>query len=106
MRRTAILILSFCLAPACVWGATAVLTAFASGEITPRLWGRTDVLTFYSGTRTVENMFVKPHGPAEKRPGTAYIATAAGKGRVLSFQGSSGETNILEFTDKVIRFYK
>ncbi len=86
--------------------ATAIMNSFSSGEITPRLYGRTDVVKFYSGAREVENMFIKPHGPVEKRPGTYYIATAAGEGRIISFQRAAESGNILEFTDQSIRFFK
>lgn len=91
---------SVCLAP------TAIMNSFSGGEFSPRVFGRTDVRDFYSGAREVENMFVKPHGPVEKRPGTYYIATAAGEGRIINFQRSAGTGHILEFTDQSIRFFK
>jgi hypothetical protein len=37
---------------------------------------RTDFAKYNSSCRTVENMFVKVHGSAERRPGTYYVATA------------------------------
>ncbi|KKL55465.1 hypothetical protein LCGC14_2255130, partial [marine sediment metagenome] len=52
----------------------------------------------------LENMFVKPHGPVEKRPGTAYIADAAAEGRLIGFEGTGDY--VLEFTDESIRFFK
>lgn len=103
MKRTAILIL---LLPATLWAATAVMTSFRRGEISPRLYGRTDTLEFYSGSRVCENFFVKPHGPVEKRPGTYYIADAAGTGRLIGFEVSTGDALVLELTAESIRFFK
>ena len=47
---------------------------FSAGEVTPRIFGRTNTQKFYSGVRLLENMFVWPHGPVEKRPGTYYVS--------------------------------
>lgn len=101
MKRLIIILMT----PCAVFAASAIMNSFESGEITPRLYGRTDVWTHYSACRILENMFVKPLGPVEKRPGTYYIATG-GQGRLFSFQHSTGETRILEFTNESIRFYK
>ncbi len=53
-----------------------VYSSFSSGELGRDIYGRTDALKFYSGARIVENMFVWPHGPVEKRRGTYYVADA------------------------------
>jgi len=88
--------------------ATAIMNSFSTGEITPRLYGRTDVRKYYSGCRTLENMQVRLQGPVSKRPGTYYIATANGSEtvRVVGFEHSTGQGRILEFSEGTIRFFK
>lgn len=94
-----------CLLPVAAYAATAIMSSFNAGEITPRLYGRTDIRKYYSGCRELENMFVHPLGPVEKRPGTYYIATAAGEGRLIDFQHSIEQTYVLEFSENSIRFF-
>lgn len=104
MKRL-LLILIIILLPAAVFATTAIMSSFNAGEITPRLYGRTDIRKYYSGCRELENFFVHSLGPVEKRPGTYYIATAAGEGRLIDFQHSIEQTYVLEFTEKSLRFF-
>jgi hypothetical protein len=46
-----------------------------TGQVSPLMECRTDFAKYNSSCRTVENMFVKVHGSAERRPGTYYVAT-------------------------------
>lgn len=68
-------------------GDSGVYTNFNGGEITPDLYGRTDAVKFYSGCRTLENMFVWPHGPVEKRRGTYFVGEIQGS---IVISGSGG----------------
>jgi len=52
---------------------TAMINSFSKGEITDKLGARTDVQAYYSACRELTNMYVKPRGGVEKRPGTYYI---------------------------------
>lgn len=103
MRRI-LLILLLCL-PVTAWAATAIMNGWPAGELSPRVRGRTDVRTHYYGAREIENMYVTPLGPVSKRPGTYYIAEAAGQARVIEFEISDGST-IIELSDKSMRFFK
>ena len=47
---------------------------FTAGELTQRLFGRTDLGRYDNGATTVENFLVQPHGGLSRRPGTRYIA--------------------------------
>lgn len=100
-----ILILIIVSLPIAAFAATAIMNSFSGGEITPRLYGRTDIRKYYAGCRELENFFVHSLGPVEKRPGTYYIATAAGPGRLIDFQQSTENTYVLEFTEGSIRFF-
>ena len=56
-----------------LYAETAMINSFSHGEVTDKIRARTDVEQWYSSARILENMFVKPWGPVEKRPGTYYI---------------------------------
>ena len=82
---------------------------FTSGELTPRLDGRTDLKQYFAGASTLENVFVYPHGGVTKRPGTKYIAACGDSTEevnVIPFQYSTEQTYILEFGHGYIRFYR
>ena len=65
-----------------LYAETAMINSFSHGEVTDKIRARTDVEQWYSSARLLENMFVKPWGPVEKRPGTYYIATVDAVGIV------------------------
>ena len=82
------------------------VTSFNTGQVSPLLEARADFEKYGSSCRLLENMFVTVQGPAIKRPGTEYIATAkAGKIRLIPFEFSTDDAYILEFGDNYIRFY-
>ncbi|MEE9365881.1 MAG: hypothetical protein V3W44_04255 [Dehalococcoidales bacterium] len=104
MKRRLVIVLIVLTVP--VLAQKASMTNFSAGEITPRAFGRTDTQQFYWGVRLLENMFVKPLGPVEKRPGTYYVAAAAGQARVIGFDRAVGAGLVLEFSNESIAFYK
>ncbi len=67
-----------------------VYNSFSSGELGRDIYGRTDALKFYSGARIVENMFVWPHGPVEKRRGTYYVSEILAGTTTGGSPGSAG----------------
>jgi hypothetical protein len=88
-----------------------ILTSFASGEISPSLWGRTDLAKFHVGAATIRNMFVDFRGGAVSRGGLAFIGASLTPGTSLpprlipfTFNITSGQTYVLEFGDRYIRF--
>jgi hypothetical protein len=48
---------------------------FGAGELSPRLWGRTDLSLYASGVRRLRNFIVTPEGVLVNRPGTQHIRT-------------------------------
>ena len=46
---------------------TPIVNSFASGELSPRLYGRTDSPKYASGCETMENFMALPHGGAMRR---------------------------------------
>ena len=47
---------------------------FTAGELSPRLFGRTDIGRYENGAEVVENLLVQPHGGVTRRPGTQCIS--------------------------------
>lgn len=85
-----------------------IITAFTGGEISPLAEGRIDNEAYYRSCSELRNMIALQQGPAEKRPGSKYIAevkTSADKTRLIRFEYSSGDAYMLEFGDQYIRFY-
>lgn len=81
-------------------------TDFTSGELDPRLLGRTDLRTYENGATRLENVVVETTGGARRRPGMAYIATAPGRGRLVDFEPGSGGAYLLVFTDLQLDIYE
>lgn len=103
-------------------------TNFSGGEISPRLWGRTDLARRNAGLRTLKNFFVDRSGAALSRPGTTlvgrtalYTGSAGSSGglpvssgtgvlglgaiRLIDFVYSDDLSYVLEFTALTVRFY-
>jgi hypothetical protein len=81
---------------------------FSSGEISPKMAGRSDLKTFYTGGRRVENFISQATGPATFRTGTIYSATtkANKKAFLYPFEFDDSLSFVLEFTDQFLRFYQ
>lgn len=83
-----------------------IQTSFAAGEISPALFGRPDLAKYGSGLRRCENFVIHPHGGITKRSGMRFVAKAKGKCRLVEFEYSIGQTYVLEFGDRYVRFYR
>jgi hypothetical protein len=88
---------------------TLALSSFVSGELGPKLEGRTDFDKYRTGCKTLENFIIHPQGAATRRVGTKFVSevkTSANKTRLIPFEFSTTQTYILEFGNQYIRFYK
>lgn len=86
-----------------------ILNSFNSGELSPRMAGRTDFAKYANGCETLENFVLYPHGGAVFRPGTYYVAEVKDSSkevRLVDFEFSRTQAYVLEFGDQYIRFYK
>lgn len=83
-------------------------TSFAAGELSPRLWGRTDLPLYRHGLRRLRDFFVSRQGEAVTRPGTRFVGTgyANEKSRLAAFIVSESEGYLLEFTSASVRIWK
>jgi hypothetical protein len=85
--------------------------SFASGEIAPSLFARTDQVKYATGLRTCRNFIVMRHGGVTNRPGTRFkiltyangASPGAGAVRLVRWVRSSTETFLLEFGNEYIR---
>ena len=85
-----------------------IYNAFTSGELSPRMDGRTDIKKYFKGAKQLENVFVYSHGGVTKRPGTRYIGEAGDSSnpvRVIPFEISTDQAYVLECGHQYIRFY-
>lgn len=85
-----------------------VQTNFTAGEVSGRLYGRSDLARYQNGVKTALNMVVQQHGGMTRRPGTIFAARARGNAnpRLIPFQYSSEQSYVVEFTNTNCRFYR
>ena len=82
---------------------------FTAGEITPKLYGRTDISKYDNGAETVENFLVQPHGGLMRRPGTRFVSevkNSANAVRLIPFEFNVEQAYVLEFGPTYFRIYK
>lgn len=75
-----------------------VQTSFTSGEISPRLYGRTDIDQYYSSAQEITNFIPTPQGPVIRRAGSKFVeALPAGSVRLVPFTYATGQSFTLIF---------
>ena len=78
------------------------------GELSPEMHGRAGDPEYQSGLAKCRNFLIDPRGPAENRPGFAYVnyAKYADKRvKLIPFTFSTDQSMVLEFGEKYIRFH-
>lgn len=83
-------------------------TAFTSGELSPRMYARTDVARYNQGAKLLQNVIVLIHGGVVRRPGTLIVAptkTHALASRLIPFVFNVEQSYQLEFGNGYVRFY-
>lgn len=88
-------------------GASIRQTHFSAGELSPRMWGRTDSPLYRAGLRRMRDFFPSRQGEAVSRPGTILVGqTYANQlARLYPFVVSESEGYLLEFTS-LLRIWK
>ena len=82
--------------------------AFSGGEISPEMFGRISDTKFQQGAATMRNFVAKPQGPAQNRPGFAFVRevkNSTKSTRLLPFTFNTTQTMILEFGEEYFRFH-
>lgn len=73
-----------------------LITNFASGELSPKLYGRQDLNVYYSGAGRLENFTIIPTGGIMRRAGTHRLAKLHGESRLIPFIVDSLHSYVLE----------
>jgi len=82
--------------------------SFSGGEISPEMFGRIADNKFQQGAATMRNFIAKPQGPAQNRPGFAYVnevKDSTKATRVISFTFNTTQTMVIEMGDQYFRFH-
>jgi hypothetical protein len=82
--------------------------SFASGEVTPELFGRLDLQKRAEGLAMCRNFLTLPHGPAINRPGTQFVRevkTSANATRIIPFSYNNLQTFIIELGAGYFRWH-
>lgn len=83
--------------------------SFASGEISPRLYGRIDFQGYQNGLRTCRNFVVLKQGGVQNRAGTRFISEVNDStklARLVPFQFSTDQSYVLELGNQTMRVFK
>ncbi len=80
-------------------------TNFTAGELAPELLGRGDLAAYENGAARLRNVFIQPTGGVHRRAGLGHIDTAAGPGRLVSFEFNSAQVYLLVFTHLKVDVY-
>jgi hypothetical protein len=82
--------------------------SFGGGEISAEMWGRIDDVKFQTGAAKLQNFIALPQGPAENRPGTAFVREvkdSTKRTRLIPFTFSTTQTMVLEMGEGYFRFH-
>jgi hypothetical protein len=81
-------------------------TNFSAGELDPRMLGRTDLRSYENGAAKLRNVVVETTGGVRRRPGMGYVATAAGRGRLVDLEIGPDLAYLLAFSHFQVRIYR
>lgn len=81
-------------------------TSFTSGEVSPWLIGRGDLRAHENGATKLRNITVHPTGGLVRRSGLRYIATARGRGRLVSLEFNTEQVYLLAFSHGFVDVYQ
>lgn len=82
--------------------------SFAGGEVSPEMFGRIDDAKYQTGLALCRNFITKPQGPAENRPGFAFVREvkdSTKEVRLIPFTYSTDQTMVIEVGAGYFRFH-
>jgi hypothetical protein len=87
-----------------------IQNSFASGEIAPSLFGRTDISQYANAAQTLENFLIRPYGSVISTPGTQFVSECKTGGstgivRLIEFIFSRTDSYVIEMGVGYFRFY-
>lgn len=81
---------------------------FTAGELSPKVYGRTDVARYQNAAKSLRNCLVGIHGGARRRPGSGSVAATkddSKRSRLIPFVSSVTQAYMLEFGHLYMRVY-
>lgn len=82
--------------------------SFGGGVLSPEMFGRVDDVKYQSGLSMCRNFAIKPQGPAENRPGFAFVREvkdSTKRTRLIPFVYSITQTMVIEMGAGYFRFH-
>lgn len=82
--------------------------SFAGGEVSPEMFGRIDDAKYQAGLAKCRNFITKVQGPAENRPGFAFVREvkdSTKRARLIPFTFSTTQTMVIELGAGYFRFH-
>ena len=86
-----------------------IITNFGGGEFGPLVYGRVDSDRYRTGVKVLKNYVPTLQGPADRRPGTQFVARVKSpyyKPRLIPFEYSTTQAYMIELGASNFRFYK
>lgn len=86
-----------------------VQASFTGGEVTPKIYSRSNLEPFKNSAACLENFIIWEYGGLERRPGTQFIYETKNSNKksvLVPFVFSTTQAYILEFGDLYMRVYK
>jgi hypothetical protein len=85
-----------------------VQTNLSAGELSPNLYGRTDLAKYHNGAMLMRNIYVDYRGGGSSRQGFQFLNLTAGNatGRLKRFVFSASQTYMLVFTNGRLEFIR
>ena len=79
-----------------------IQASFVMGEISPDLYGRSDMAGYKAGLATLKNFILHPQGGASNAPGTYFIGEVKNSNKktiLIPFVYNAAHSFILEFNE-------
>lgn len=85
--------------------AMSTISTFSSGELDPRMRGRTDLKHYLQGALRMRNFRQLAQGGVSTRPGSDMVGQLQSDGRLIPFIFSEEQSYIMAFTPNLITIY-
>jgi len=86
-----------------------IQNSLVGGEISPRLYGRSDTEKYHASARAVHNAIIAPHGGAYSRPGFYFLKETKDStkfSRLVEFEFSDQQAYTIEMGEGYFRYFK
>lgn len=82
-------------------------TAFSAGELSPGMYGRSDLREHSEGAKTISNFIVRPQGGLTRRPGSIFAGATLADDQTRLIPFPVGERRfVVEMGDLFLRFWE